>query len=315
MSWKNLSPIILFTYNRPFHTTRTVESLAKNRFADKSELIIYSDGPADSSVRTQVEEVRTCLRGIRGFREISIIERENNLGLADSVITGVTEVLNKHGRAIVIEDDLILSENFLYFMNSALAHYEKDKIVYSVTGYSYPIRIPGSYNYDVYPFYRCSSWGWATWKNRWETVDWDVKDYDELKNSRTKIGLFNRGGEDLFDMLSLQVNGDVDSWAIRWCYSHFKNNALCLYPTEAHARNAGFDGTGVHSHVTNKFDVDLQNTHSDEIRFCPPEEINDEIARRILKFLRTRDAFFKIRSPRFIWESIQSRYLYCKEKE
>jgi hypothetical protein len=116
-------------------------------------------------------------------------------------------------------------------------------------------------------------------------------------------------------MLTLQVNGDVDSWAIRWGYSHFRNNAVCLYPTEPHVKNSGFDGTGVHSHVTNKFDVDLHNALADEIKFCPPEELSDEISRRILKFLRMRDAFFKIRSPKFIWETIRSRYLCCKEKE
>ncbi|MFV2082076.1 MAG: glycosyltransferase family A protein [bacterium] len=313
---KKPAPIILFTYNRPFHTRRVVESLVKNRLAEQSDLIIYSDGPADSSISTQVEEVRAYLRTISGFRGINIIERENNLGLADSVITGVTEVFDNNDRVIVIEDDLILSKYFLYFMNTTLDQYEEVKIAYSVAGYSYPIRIPRNYDYDIYPFYRCSSsGGWATWKNRWETVDWDVRDYEELKNNRTKIDLFNRGGEDLFNMLTLQINGDVDSWAIRWCYSHFKNNALCLYPTKAHARNAGFDGTGVHSHVTNKFDVDLQNTFTGEIRFCSPEEVNVEIARRILKFLRTRDAFFKIRSPRFLWENILRQYFLFKEKE
>ncbi len=299
----------MFTYNRPFHTRRVIESLVNNRLAEQSELVIYSDGPADDSVMEEVEAVRAYLREIRGFSEINIIKRENNFGLADSIISGVTLVLDQYPRVIVVEDDLELSPDFLSYMNAALDRYEDDTGVFSIAGYSYPVKVPEDYPFDTYLFPRCASWGWATWKDRWKKVDWDVSDYDELAGSKEDIDLFNRGGDDLFDMLTQQVKEGLESWAIRWCYTHFRNNALCLYPVRPLSRNAGFDSTGVHSHSTPKFEVNLQPALEGEIRFCSSDELNADIVRNIRVFLKTRDAFFRSRVLYFLWDKFIRRFM------
>ena len=146
----NLAPIILFVYNRPEHTKKTLESLKINELASDSLLFIFSDGNKNENDRKSVEEVRNYISTISGFKEINIILREKNLGLADSVISGVAEVIEKYGKAIVLEDDIVTSKYFLKFMNEALDFYDADKKIYSISGYNFPIKIPKSYQHKIY---------------------------------------------------------------------------------------------------------------------------------------------------------------------
>jgi len=249
------APLTLFTYNRPTHTERVIASLLKNRLARETELFVYSDGPQKPADAPLVHHVRKILHSITGFRRVQIIEQDQNRGLANSVISGVSEVIQRFGKVIVVEDDLFLSPNFLAFMNAMLDFYRPFEKVYSVTGFSYPtgaIHIPKDYLYDVYLSHRCMSWGWATWIERWQTVDWKVTGFDRFLRDRRSQKLFNRGGEDLSDMLKLQMIGEIDSWAIRWCYAHFQNRAFCLYPVRSFVRNLGFDQSGTHCGVARK---------------------------------------------------------------
>ena len=112
------------------------------------------------------------------------------------------------------------------------------------------------YKEDIYLSYRCMSWGWATWSDRWSKIEWDIKDFQQLKNNKKEIKLFNRGGDDLFPMLKSQLDGNIDSWAIRFCYAHYKNNSFCVYPVKSFVNNEGFDGSGVHCGIdkSNKFE-------------------------------------------------------------
>ncbi|MCW9065076.1 MAG: glycosyltransferase, partial [Ignavibacteriaceae bacterium] len=168
----NLAPIILFVYNRPEHTKRTVESLLKNTLVSRSNLFIFSDAAKNDKDFKNVEEVRNYIRTIKSFNKIEIIERERNFGLANSVISGVSEVIESYGKVIVLEDDMISSPYFLKFMNEVLNISENEQRIFSVTGYTFPIKIPELYKFPIYLSPRSSSWGWGTWKNRWERADW-----------------------------------------------------------------------------------------------------------------------------------------------
>ena len=218
----NLAPIVLFVYNRPWHTRQTVEALRKNDLAIESNLIIYSDGPKNELVEQSVNEVRHYIKSIHGFKSIEIIERDQNLGLANSIISGVTEVINKFKKVIVLEDDLISSTQFLLFINQALAQYKDENKILSVSGYSYPINIPINYKYDGYCSYRSMSWSWGTWQNRWQKADWEVKDFNDFVDNKERQKTFNRGGDDLSDLLISQVERGINSWSIIWDYTHFK---------------------------------------------------------------------------------------------
>jgi len=247
---KYLAPIVLFVYNRPVHAQRTIEFLAKNDLASESRLFVFADGAKPNATEDQkakVRETRDVVSSIQGFKSVELCFAEKNKGLANSVIEGVTKIVNEYGRVIVVEDDLETSPFFLRYMNEALDFYQDDKRIFTIGGYNYPLQIPTSYNYDIYASYRCESWGWATWKERWEKADWDVTHYKVLNNpTKRNIRKFNRGGDDLYGMLLDRVNGRNDSWAIRWQNCLYENDGLCISPVKTFVRNIGFDGSGVH---------------------------------------------------------------------
>jgi len=252
----NLSPISLFVYNRPLHTKKTIEALKKNHLANKSILYIFSDGPRTVNDETKVEIVRKYLHSIKGFKRINIIKRKKNYGLAKSVITGVTEVINKHGTVIVLEDDLVSSPQFLGYINYLLDKYKYQPNIFSVTGYNHPkslMKIPKNYQYDIYFNARSCSWSWGTWKDRWEKADWEIKDFQIFLKDENLQKKFNFSGDDKSKMLIKQMNGELDSWAIRWDYTHFKNNTFCVYPVKSYINNIGHDSTGVHCDESTKF--------------------------------------------------------------
>ncbi len=282
---KNPAPILLFIYNRPEHTRQTLDHLFKNRLCEISQLFIFSDGAKNQPDAEKVNQVRKFINSIKGFKNIEIKEREKNLGLANSVISGVNEVFELYDRVIVLEDDIITSQSFLTFMNEALDFYQDDSKIFSVSGYAYPINLPRAYQSDVYISYRASSWGWATWKDRWKKTDWNVKDYEEFKVSKSAQNNFNRAGKDLTQMLHNQMKVEIDSWAIRWAYSHYKNNAYCLYPVESFCRNIGTDKSGTHSAATKKFDVKL-NDSEEKFNFTHELKIDDGITNSIQKLFK-----------------------------
>ncbi len=272
----NFAPVLLFVYNRPYHTRRTIEALQKNNLAKDTELYIYSDGPKTESDVHIVNQIRAYLKTVEGFKDINCIEREKNLGLANSIISGVNEIINIHKKVIVVEDDLVSSVNFIKFMNGALDFYEDNKKIFSLSGYSFPIKIPNDYTKDVYILPRVSTWGWGTWKNRWEKTDWDVSDFNEFKDNKLSQRLFNRGGNDLTPMLKAQMNGDIDSWGIRWSYFLFKNDGYCLYPVKSKIMNIGTDKSGTHIKKTNRFNITLDDGKY-TTKFVQDLELNSEI--------------------------------------
>lgn len=298
---KNLAPIVLFVYNRLDHTIQTIEALQKNELANESELFIYCDESKNDDGRKSVNEVRKYIDSIEGFKKINIIKREKNWGLANSVIDGVTTIINKYERVIVLEDDLVTSPYFLNYMNNALNIYESRKDIFSISGYNYPgdiLPIPNTYNDDTYLSYRSMSWGWATWKEKWDLSIWDTLSIKkELINIDT-VKKFNRGGSDLLIMLKNQLSGKMDSWAIRFTFTHTLNDAYCLYPINSYIRNIGIDGSGTHS-------SDFNDKNVKELNINKSLNLNDNIGvnQQILDdfYLITKDNFImklkrKIRS-------------------
>lgn len=253
----NWAPIVLFVHDRPDHLRRTLEALAVNEGAGESDLFVYSDGPKMPERAESVQEIRVYLRSVKGFKSVAVTERDRNLGLAKSVLAGVTEVLSHSPSVVVMEDDLLTSRNFLAFVNAALETYESRSDIFSVTGYNYPLQMPATYREDAYLSYRSSSWGWGTWRDRWSRVDWSVSDFEEfLENSRAQE-LFRRGGNDLQQMLEMQMAGELDSWSIRFDYAHYKHNAFCVHPVVSKVQNIGFDGSGSHCGDSDDYNVEL----------------------------------------------------------
>lgn len=236
------APIALFTYNRVDKTQRVVESLLKNAEAKYSDLFIFSDGPKTPEKKAGVEENRKYIHTISGFKSISIIEREKNWGLANSLIAGITEVINKYGRVIVVEDDLILSPYFLQFMNEGLEKYKDDDRVSSISGFIPNVKegLPDTF---FLRYFEC--WGWATWDRAWKLLNTDTKYL--LRKVRMRTYDFNFDGScGLYGILYCQKVGSVDSWYIRLYASFYLANKLTLFPGHTLVTNEGFDGSGTH---------------------------------------------------------------------
>ncbi len=260
MEKKQLAPIVIFVYARPKHTKDTIEALANNELAKESNVWIFSDNYKNDKSKENVEKVRQYINSIKEkkwFNSVTVVEAPKNQGLANSVINGVTEVINKYGKVIVVEDDLVTSKYFIKYMNEALDFYENDEKIWSISGYNPPIEIPKNYEYDVYLGYRGNSWGWATWRDRWDTVDWEVKDYKKFKHNIFKRRRFNKGGPDRAQILDSQMRGKCDSWAVRFGYAQSKQKKYSIYPVESLVSNKGLDGTGTHRGNTTNFDIKL----------------------------------------------------------
>lgn len=243
------TPVVVFVYARPDHTQRTIRSLAENQGAQDKDLIIFADGPRSERVAGRVREVRefvSTLADRQWFRSVQVRAHDENLGLARSVIWGVTDVLQTYDAVIVVEDDLQLAPDFLTFMDAALRFYARDETIWSISGFSPELPALASYDHSVYLAPRGSSWGWGTWRRGWELVDWGVKDYPAFEWALRRRWAFNRGGRDLAAMLDAQMDGRIDSWAVRWCYSQHLHGMHTVFPTVSKVRNTGLDGSGTH---------------------------------------------------------------------
>lgn len=252
-----LAPIVLFTYNRSWHTRQTVEALQKNELAEESELFIFSDGPKTERDVEKVKEVRNYIKSIDGFKKITVIEREKNWGLASNIIDGVTKIVNEFGKIIVLEDDLVTSPYFLRFMNEALEFYKEEKRVWHISGWNYPIDTDGLG--DVFFWRVMNCWGWATWVDRWKHYE---KNTDKIINEFTKkdVRRFNLDGvEDFWSQVIANKKGKIDSWAIFWYATIFKRNGLCLNPSQTYVLNIGHDKSGIHCGESDIFVSSLNN--------------------------------------------------------
>jgi len=254
-----LAPIILFTYRRPIHVRQTIEALLLNKEAAESDLIIYSDGAKDEESRSGVEQTRAYIRAIKGFKSIQIIERSNNWGLANNIIDGVTAVINQFGWGIVIEDDLITSPFFLQYMNEALHLYMHSQEVISIHGYMYPVveKQPESFFIKT-----ADCWGWGTWKRGWDLFNPNSKELLEQIKREKRCRDFDFNNSYAYTaMLQNQIDGLVDSWAIRWYASAFVNDKLTLYPGRSLVFQNGMDGLGgTHCGEDTRYTVELSQT-------------------------------------------------------
>lgn len=278
---ERLAPIILFVYNRPDLTEQTIEYLKKNTLADESDLFIFSDAAKDHNQNENVKKVREKIRNVNGFNKVQIYEASKNKGLANSIIDGVTQVINVYGNAIVIEDDLKTSPYFLQYMNEALTYYNSHNDIWSISGYAPTLKFPTDYISDVYKTPRGCSWGWGTWENRWRIIDWNILDYDEFKKDMLQKKKFNQVGNELTPMLDAQMNNEIDSWAIRWYYNQFKNRKYTIYPKFSFIENKGFRGESTHGSLTKRFDTQVIEQYN--IKFENPH-LNPIIIKEFTKY-------------------------------
>lgn len=291
------APIAVFAYNRLDHLKITINNLKKNYLANSSELIIFSDGPKNQSDIKKIIHIRKYLKKIKGFKKIYIKERKTNYGLSKNIIDGVSEILKKFKKIIVIEDDLKVNRYFLKYMNNGLKIYERNKNVASIHGYVYPIKnINNKIQSNTFFIKGADCWGWATWKRAWTQFDSNGKKLLRKLKNKKKIREFNfNNNYDYFKMLLDQVNNKNDSWAIRWYASCFLKNMYTLYPVNTFVKNIGLDNTGQNS----KFDLlNLGNKSFSKTHYNIKKEkvFESQIARKMFEDFFKKKKIFKIKT-------------------
>lgn len=278
-----LAPIVLFVYNRPNHTRQVLESLMANTLAAESTLYVFADGPRANATQETIDSimaVRQLLREKPWCGNVILREAEKNIGVADSIVGGVTEVVNRHGKIIVLEDDLILHPDFLQYMNASLDKYENEEHVYAITGYQFPLQFPDSVP-DAFFLDEINSWTWATWKRAWVYFDPKVTGWERLQTDKAFRRRFNFDNAVQYaEMLEDQLNGKIDAWDIRWYWAVFNRKGVSLFPKYSLVKNIGFDGSGIHC-----FEGQQEEDQMREGRFNPqlPTEIKiNKTARSII---------------------------------
>lgn len=271
---KNISPIILFTHIRLNKLKKCIASLKKNKLSKYSKIYIFSDGPKNNYEIKKVKLVRGYIKKIQGFKKKKIFYRKSNYGLAKNIISGVTEILKKEKKAIILEDDLVFSKNFLLFMNNALNFYEKKEKVFHISGWNYNLDL--KIKEDSFFTRGMNCWGWATWKNRWKYFE--KKPSKILSNwNKEKIKMFNFDNSyNFFSQIERNQNKTLNSWAIFWYATIFIKNKLCLNPKISLTQNIGIGKNSTNtSKVSRIFRTRLKKEKI--IKFDFPKELKENL--------------------------------------
>ena len=286
-----LASIALFAFNRPEHLSRTVQALRTCPLASDSELYLFVDGPRHTADRSKVEQVRAVGHAITGFKRVQVQERQENHGLARSVIAGVTAVSKRHGRVIVLEDDLVVARGFLSFMNEALRRFDEEPRVMQVSGYMFPIADAGAEGSTMLSRVP-ASWGWGTWDRAWRHFEGDSdRLLALLRDEQTRHEFDLQGAYPYYAQLQSHARGQLDVWGVRWYASMFVKSGLCLYPAQSLVQNIGMDGSGLHCGSSQAFDVSL-SLH-EAWQFPDRIEESQEALAQIREFLQQRGTIKK----------------------
>jgi hypothetical protein len=288
-------PVCLFVYNRLKEIKRTIDALQLNYLATETDLYIFVDGPKNSNDEFKVAEVRKYINSVNGFRTVYVKENERNLGLSNSVILGVSQVIENRGAVIVIEDDLVTQPTFLTYMNDALRFYAFNDTVATICGFSHDLPELDSFEEDIYFGYRPSSWGWGTWDKYWFEMIWEQTYYKEIMYNPVNWIRLLKGGSDLPQMLINQLRGKIDSWSIRWTTFQMLSNKIAVFPRKSLVLNIGFGEFATNTKRSLRFTTCLDQTNKVDFKFLESLYIDKTIMRSFRKkysiLARFRDKF------------------------
>lgn len=272
----HLAPIGVTTYARLDHLRRTLDALAANRLAAKSDLYVFSDGPRQGD-EEKVAAVREYLSTVSGFNSVNIVCREDNNRIANNR-GNMRWLLDRFGTMVFLEEDIITAPCFLDFMNEGLERYRSRRDIFAICGYAPPIRFPKDYRSEVFLSPRFSAWGFGIWKDRFDSIVFDTARYRKLLDDPEQLKQFRQGGEDLPGMLQREVAGDLDAFDVKVFYTQFVNQQFVVCPTQSLTRNHGHDGTGMHCGATDYFDVTMGEGHVEiDDSVLPDKRIIEEL--------------------------------------
>lgn len=240
-----LAPIALIVFNRVEHLKLAIAALQQNELADQSDLFVYADGPRGQQDEAGVAEVRKLIRSISGVKTITIVDHDENWGLAKSIITATTDLTDRYGKVIVVEDDLVTSPGFLKYMNDALDLYADDEQVMQISAYIPPMSqsLPDTFFSRTH-----STWGWGTWQRAWKHFNYDIEQLQQQLDATEQRKFYNLDGTyNFYKQIEDNISGKIKTWGIRWYTSMFLKEGLTLFPGKSLVNNMGNDGSGTNA--------------------------------------------------------------------
>ena len=241
MSEGSLAPIAVFAYRRTDHLSKTLDALERCAEFSRSPVFVFSDGAKSEAGAADVAAVRALVRS-RLRPNMKLVEAPANRGLANSISQAVTQLCDRYGRVIVIEDDLVVSPHALAWLNAGLDRYRDDEHVFQISAHQFDVPDFATRKEGLF-LHLTTSWGWATWKRAWDRFDPNAEGWEKLKTDRALRKRFDVGGQHYSEMLRRQMEGRLDSWAIRWWWTVFKADGISLFPPRSLVQNIGFDET------------------------------------------------------------------------
>jgi hypothetical protein len=282
----SLAPIAFFAYRRPWTTLQALYALSRCPEAANSELHVFSDGPRTVADREAVALVREVVRSHRWCGRVEVHESSQNLGLARSVIRGIGSLCRRYGRVIVLEDDLLVSNGFLRYMNRALDLYRDEPAVMQISGHSFPAFAPES-RAVLLP--AVTSWGWATWERAWSQFEEVPEGREELRSDHGLRRSFDLDGAFPYSrMLEDTVAGKIDTWDIFWWWTVHRRGGLGLFPLRTLVRNIGFNENATHTRGSLLLDAPHWRADASIDEFPALPKIDEEIFRRWKEYLRAQ---------------------------
>jgi hypothetical protein len=283
------TPIAVFTYNRPDHARRALKALERCSHLDECEVFIYSDAPQRTGHVTGVEQTRKAIHEWANKHSARVVQRDVNLGLARSIVDGVTTLTSIYERVIVLEDDLVVSPDFIQYMLGGLERYRDDEQVMQISGFMYNVGMQSPK--DAFFLPSTSTWGWAIWERAWKHFDWDASGAAELLANANWCQDFDmRGSYPYSTLLSQRLRGENDSWGVVWYYCVYQRNGLVLFPGRSLVWNGGFDGTGIHSGRRRFSQPALrefeQPRYTNQIRYPDQTAVDEVMMEATRQFLR-----------------------------
>lgn len=252
MNNTNLAPVLVTVYDRVNHLKSCIESLEKCAGSKETDVYIVSDGPAKIEDVDKVNAVREYIETIDGFKNVHKIFRVENYGVPHSVREAFEYVIKKHGKIILMEDDIVVAPNFLQYVNDGLNFYEKDRRIYSISGYCPPINISDDYPYDIFLCQRFNAWGYGTWLDRWDKLELSREMIEKtFKSKRNRKKIRQIGNDIIVNLLTWKKEYYPGDYKI--CFKMVNNNLYSVTPVISKTNNMGYDGTGVRCKDNNNF--------------------------------------------------------------
>ncbi len=255
------SPILVMTYRRPVNTKIILQLLKKY---NHKNVIVFNDGLKKKEHYLEHKKTRKIINEHKRINKLEIIFPKKNLTQKNNLPFALEKVFKKYDRAIILEDDCIPNRSFFKFCDLLLEKYKNDNRISQISGNNFlNFKKYKRRNNDSYFFSNfTSSWGWATWKDRWQGVyDKDIHLWPIIKKEMWLRDIFNN--QKSYDFWTKAFDRRFknldDDWDRPWTLANLINNRLNVFPSKNLISNIGDDNSALHSNPKKWNNLKLEN--------------------------------------------------------